>query len=92
MGSRSRLVRLKVYQRTDYSCAHCGFRFDVPEGYDGRRSLWDPTYVDSKGRPRLRFLEIDHIWPRHLGGDDGTNHDNLQALCTQCNCRKWCKV
>jgi len=31
-------------------------------------------------------LEIDHVWPRSLGGQ--TTGDNLQVLCKACNQKK----
>lgn len=31
-------------------------------------------------------VEVDHIWPRNLGGSDDL--DNLQAACRRCNARK----
>jgi len=31
-------------------------------------------------------LSVDHIVPRHLGGDDNPN--NLQVLCSSCNSSK----
>jgi hypothetical protein len=35
-------------------------------------------------------LEVDHIWPRELGGNDDTS--NLQAICGPCNKAKGSRV
>ena len=33
-----------------------------------------------------RDLQVDHVWPKALGGDDGM--ENLRTLCGPCNRRK----
>ena len=85
-------VRLKVYRRSDFTCVGCGWRPVVPEGYDGRYALGDPQFRDEWGQRKLRLLEIDHIYPRALGGRGGVDHSNLQAMCNSCNARKGAKV
>lgn len=77
---KSRLTRLAVYLRSDFCCCTCGLRFDVPDGYDGKRAL-SFRWVGG-----FQILELDHIVPYVLGGT--TAQDNLQALCTSCNARK----
>lgn len=87
---RGRKKRLAVFEKHDFTCAHCGFRFDPPKGYTGQYVLTDRNYRDKRGIPRVRMLEVDHIVPRLHGGT--SELDNLQALCTQCNSRKGHKL
>lgn len=70
--------RERVLRRDGWQCKGCG---------------WSPgDYVPaaSTGRPLYRGLEIDHIYPRSLGGPDVIR--NLQVLCTSCNARKGARV
>lgn len=72
-------LRKAVLERDHYRCRECGWKpgDPVPE-------------KKGAGRPVFRTLEIDHIWPKSLGGPDGL--DNFQVLCTTCNCRKGARV
>lgn len=72
-------MRKAVLERDGYRCRECGWKpgDPVPE----RKGT---------GRPVFRTLEIDHIWPKSLGGPD--EESNYQVLCTTCNCRKGARV
>lgn len=72
-------IRKAALERDGYRCRECGWKpgDPVPE----RKGT---------GRPVFRTLEIDHIWPKSLGGPDDL--DNYQVLCTTCNCRKGARV
>lgn len=64
------------------------------DGYRCRRCSWKPgdpvPAKKGKERPVFRTLEIDHIYPRSLGGRD--EEDNLQVLCTSCNTSKGARI
>lgn len=75
--------RLAVYLRDNWTCQYCGRVFiPRPENLTGRYAPWDrqPDEEDSV------YLELDHIHPRALGGDN--SEKNLRAACTPCNKRK----
>lgn len=75
--------RLAVYVRDEWTCQYCG-RVFVPE----ERNLTGKyaPYDRKPGDLDVVCLELDHIHPRALGGDD--SEDNLRAACTPCNKRK----
>ena len=75
--------RLEVYMRDNWTCQYCG-RIFTPreENLTGRYAPWDRR----PGDPDLVYLELDHIHPRSLGGDNSL--ENLRAACTPCNKRK----
>jgi 5-methylcytosine-specific restriction endonuclease McrA len=76
--------RLAVYVRDGWTCQYCGrvIKPNNEEYLTGRYAPWErlPTDDDSV------WLEIDHVLPRKLGGDDSL--ENLRAACTPCNKRK----
>jgi 5-methylcytosine-specific restriction endonuclease McrA len=82
----SPVTRRVVFARDDYTCQGCGFRPDVPDNYDGRRTLAGTRQSDG----RRLWLELDHIMP-HLHGGRATP-ENLQTLCCSCNARKGATV
>jgi hypothetical protein len=72
-------MRAAVLERDDYQCRTCGWK------------PGDPVPIKKKtDRPVYRGLEIDHIYPKSLGGLD--EESNFQVLCTTCNCRKGARI
>lgn len=72
-------MRATVLERDGYQCRHCGW---MPG---------DPIPLKAgTNRPVFRTLEIDHVWPKSLGGPNELG--NFQVLCTTCNCRKGARV
>lgn len=68
-------LRAFVYHRDGYRCQRCGVVAEVPDGYDGRFSIYRPvTFV------------LDHVVSLRNGGT--THPDNLQTLCDPCNAGK----
>jgi len=76
--------RLAVYKRDNWTCQYCGRVIppNVPGAETGRYAPWQKLPTDSD----LVMLELDHIHPRSLGGDNSL--ENLRAACTPCNKRK----
>lgn len=71
-------VRAAVLLRDGYKCRQC----DWAPG--------DPVPVNADGRDIYRALEIDHVFPKSLGGAD--EEANYQVLCTTCNSRKGARI
>jgi hypothetical protein len=72
-------IRAAVLERDGYQCRSCGWK------------PGDPVPIKKKtDRLVYRGLEIDHIYPKSLGGPD--EEGNFQVLCTTCNCRKGARV
>jgi len=72
-------LRAVVLERDGYQCRSCGWK------------PGDPVPLKKKtDRLVYRGLEIDHIYPKSLGGPD--EEGNFQVLCTTCNCRKGARL
>lgn len=82
-------TRIAVYERDGYACRRCGWAVEPPQGYDGRRALGIEIRKPN-GKPGFRILELDHVWPRRLGGR--RTLANLQTLRNSCNARKGATV
>lgn len=84
----SQKTRRAVYERDRWTCQYCGRVFQPSEGN------YAPHEVDRIGPNVLAWndvwLELDHIHPRHHGGQDDIG--NLRACCTPCNRRKSFKL
>ncbi|MGH3264610.1 MAG: HNH endonuclease [Trebonia sp.] len=65
-------LRLRLYQKANYMCAHCQRRVTPPAGHDPMTAV--------------SGLEIDHIVSLARGGSNDPS--NLQVLCEHCNKRK----
>jgi 5-methylcytosine-specific restriction endonuclease McrA len=89
---RARLaaLRLAVYERDGFACRECGWKppAGVPDDYDGTYCLGTIEHRPGERTPfgTFRRLELDHVIPHSSGG--AFDADNLQTLCTVCNCRK----
>lgn len=70
-------LRAAVLERDGWRCVRCGWR------------PGDPV-PQKNGRALYRALELDHIYPKSLGGPD--SFDNFQVLCTSCNASKGATV
>lgn len=77
-------IRAQVFTRDGFTCRVCGWRTpEIPENYDGR---YAPRGLIKDGDGKVRILEVDHIYPRFLGGT--SDIANLQTLCNRCNASK----
>lgn len=74
-------LRVRVYVRDNYTCQYCGLVFEPDTTWNGETGA--PVL---RGVEPLTFLELDHVHPLALGGDN--SFDNLRAACTPCNKRK----
>lgn len=73
-----RQLRAELMIAADFTCRACGWRPKrIPQHYDGSYTIVED--VNGKGR----YLAIDHIKPRHVGGRN--DRENLQVLCSSCN-------
>lgn len=71
-------LRAAVLERDGYQCKGCG---------------WSPDrmiYTGADALADIRGLEVDHVYPRALGGSNDLS--NLQTLCSDCNARKGARV
>ena len=71
-------VRAAVLERDGYKCRKC------------RWAPGDPVPENGNGRGVYRTLEIDHIYPKSLGG--ASEEANYQVLCTTCNSKKGARI
>lgn len=71
-------VRAAVLERDGYKCRECGW------------APGDPVPENGGGREIYRALEVDHVYPKSLGG--ASEEANYQVLCTTCNSKKGARI
>ena len=77
-------LREHIYVRDGFKCCRCcAVAVSVPEGWDGRSTLFTNTKVSS-GYPDM--LILDHVLTLKAGGLNDIS--NFQTLCETCNKRK----
>ena len=77
-------LREHIYVRDGFKCCRCcASAVSVPEGWDGRSTLFTNTKVSS-GYPDM--LILDHVLTLKAGGLNEIS--NFQTLCETCNKRK----
>jgi 5-methylcytosine-specific restriction endonuclease McrA len=81
---------IKVYERDEYTCQHCGkvgefiYRFGIPRVVENPDNvIFRKLYYNGSD---VMAFHIDHINPICNGGDNSI--DNLQLLCASCNLSK----
>lgn len=80
-------VRMKSFAVNGTTCVTCGLTgvFFAMEALDNDKSYHLNLYaLDSNGKEVL--MTRDHIIPKSKGGGEGI--DNMQTMCTRCNCKK----
>lgn len=75
--NKNKKHRYEVYIKCNFSCQHCGIIAKVPKNWNKKEALFTINGL---------FLEIDHIVPISIGGNDTL--ENKQALCKKCNIKK----
>lgn len=77
-------LREHIYVRDGFKCCRCcAVAVSVPEGWDGKSTLFTNTKVSS-GYPDM--LILDHMLTLKAGGKNVLS--NFQTLCETCNRRK----
>ena len=84
-------IRVAVHVRDKFTCVHCGWQPDPPEGgwddYDGTSALVElvpRTPTDRHPVPfTFRYLTLGHIVRPEDGGP--FTIENLRSECTPCN-------
>lgn len=77
-------LREHVFVTDGFKCRRCDARASsVPDGWDGRSTLFTNTKVSS-GHPDM--LVVDHVLTLKAGGRNEVS--NFQTLCETCNKRK----
>lgn len=76
--SITKRMRKSIFLRDDYTCKNCNIQilFEVK---------LNPAWEN-----KLCYLEIDHIIPFSLGGNNEA--ENLQTMCNRCNASKSTKL
>lgn len=83
-------LRLKMLEKSDLTCAMCGFHL---EKVKGEQWLWECVAPPSDDRIYYRYNDasylfiVDHIIPIYAGGPE-FDEENLQVLCRKCNKKK----
>lgn len=77
-------LREHIYVRDGFKCCRCcAVAVSVPEGWDGRSTLFTNTQVSSG---YADMLILDHVLTLKAGGRNEIS--NFQTLCETCNKRK----
>jgi 5-methylcytosine-specific restriction endonuclease McrA len=82
----------EVIQRDGYFCRFCGIPVIDPKAASFFRKAyagalrWGPRNPDKHTAFQALDLDLDHITPRSLGGQNSL--DNLIVTCAPCNCGK----
>lgn len=85
----ARGLREAVYVRDRWMCQYCGLQFDPARRWNNKPGAAAYIYLDERPGDWIQ-LEIDHIHPVHLGGENSL--DNLRAACQPCNGSKHIKT
>lgn len=85
-------LRIKIIQKSDFTCANCGFHLTKVDDCLGTK-VWECTAPTNDSRIYYRYRDpyspfvVDHIVPIYAGGPE-FEESNLQALCITCNKKK----
>lgn len=89
-GSIPTRVAREVIQRDGYFCRFCGVPVIHPKAQAVLRKSypsavrWGPGNLDKHTAFQALDLDLDHVIPRSLGGQN--TPDNLIVTCAPCNC------
>ena len=91
-GRISSAVEQEVIARDDYICRFCGIPVILQKAQSVLRKAypaalrWGPRNTDKHAAFQAMDLDIDHIVPRSLGGQNVP--ENLVVTCAPCNCAR----